>query len=152
MKKKLTVNALFAILSAAFILMIGCGGSGSDNPDKPEVKVVATNIVVPSSAEVTAGESLTFNLRGKTNFSADDQVILRSASNTDFVCPMVSFSDGSSLAIRLPDNIVSGSYKIYVAHGGQNYYVSQFDLTILKPLVIEPEAGVNVYGIVQCDG
>lgn len=68
MKKKLTVNALFAILSAAFILMIGCGGSGSDNPDKPEVKVVATNIVVPSSAEVTAGESLTFNLRGKTNF------------------------------------------------------------------------------------
>ena len=144
MKKKLTVNALFAILSAAFILIIGCGGSGSDNPDKPEVKVVATNIVVPSSAEVTAGESLTFNLRGKTNFSADDQVILRSASNTDFVCPMVSFSDGSSLAIRLPDNIVSGSYKIYVAHGevAGGLFFMQFDESLvfqqgyLHPLLV----------------
>ncbi len=152
MKKFLSFNALSALLLAAGILMIGCGGSGTECPDQPEVKVVATNVSVPASAEVTAGENLTFTLRGKTNFSADDQVILRSASNTDFVCPMVSFNDGTSMVVRLPENIVSGSYKVYVKHGGQNYYVSQFNLTILKPLVIEPANGVNIYGIVQCDG
>ena len=152
MKKFLSFNALSALLLSAGILMIGCGGSGTEGPDQPEVKVVATNVSVPASAEVTAGENLTFTLRGKTNFSADDQVILRSASNTDYPCTMVSFNDGTSMVVRLPENIVSGSYKVYVKHGGQNYYVSQFNLTILKPLVIEPANGVNIYGIVQCDG
>ncbi len=152
MKKFLSFNALSALLLAAGILMIGCGGSGTEGPDQPEVKVVATNVSVPASAEVTAGENLTFTLRGKTHFSADDQVILRSASNTDYPCTMVSFNDGTSMVVRLPENIVSGSYKVYVKHGGQNYYVSQFNLTILKPLVIEPANGVNIYGIVQCDG
>ncbi|MBP3794961.1 MAG: calcineurin-like phosphoesterase C-terminal domain-containing protein [Bacteroidales bacterium] len=152
MKKFLSFNALSALLLAAGILMISCGGSGTEGPDQPEVKVVATNVSVPASAEVTAGENLTFTLRGKTNFSADDQVILRSASNTDYPCTMVSFNDGTSMVVRLPENIVSGSYKVYVKHGGQNYYVSQFNLTILKPLVIEPANGVNIYGIVQCDG
>ncbi len=132
MKKFLSFNALSALLLAAGILMIGCGGSGTEGPDQPEVKVVATNVSVPASAEVTAGENLTFTLRGKTHFSADDQVILRSASNTDYPCTMVSFNDGTSMVVRLPENIVSGSYKVYVKHGGQNYYVSQFNLTILN--------------------
>ena len=151
MRKIVSFSALSALFAAAVLILYSCGGSG-ENQDQPETKIVASNVNVPGSVEVTAGENLIFNLRGKTGFASDDPVILRSASNTDHTCAMVSLNDGTDMTIRIPESLVSGTYKIYIRHGGQNYYVGQTDLTILKALLITPEEGVNIYGIVQCDG
>lgn len=143
----------FVTLALAAVL---CFLSFSCDPNKPEDNksddIVTTYISVPSATEIEEGSSITLTLVGKTNIKNDDQIILRSVANQDYVCPIVSLKDGSHLEFALADGIVSGNYKIYVRRDSANYYIGTTDLTILKALVVEPASGTTIYGIVTCDG
>ena len=124
----------------------------SQKPDEGKADaIVTTYISVPSSTEVEEGATITLTLVGTTNINSDDSIVLRSVANQDYLCPIVSFKDGSKLEFALADGIVSGNYKLYVRRGSANHYVGTTDITILKALVVEPEAGTTVYGIVTCN-
>lgn len=139
--------ALLAILSLS---LIACEEKNNEGGDAE--KIVTTYISVPSTLEIEEGAHITFTLSNKTNIKSSDLIILRSAANQDYVCPIISINDGKSLEFALADGIVSGNYKIYAQRDNLNYYIGATDLTILKPLVVEPEEGTSIYGIVSCDG
>ena len=138
------------------ILLIFCflAVFASCNPEQKEeeAKIVTTNFSVPSVIEVEEGQSVVIPLRGITNMTTTDKVVLRTVAGEDLICEVVDFKDGSRLTISLPDGITSGYYKMYIKRNGTNYYIAAFDLSVIKPLSIEPVAGTTVYGIVQCDG
>ncbi|MBO6169595.1 MAG: calcineurin-like phosphoesterase C-terminal domain-containing protein [Bacteroidales bacterium] len=149
---KLThVLAIVAILTAN-ALSVSCDNNNTTGPEKPEDKIIASNISVPSQIEVEEGKTVQLILRGKTNVKTTDVVLLRSSANMDFNCPILSIEEGSSLEFSLPEDLLGGNFKVYIRRDGLNYYVGQTQISILKALTIEPEAGTNVYGIVECNG
>ncbi|MBQ6822874.1 MAG: hypothetical protein IJP39_10725, partial [Bacteroidales bacterium] len=141
---------LFLLGLAIGLAVVSC----DKNKDKTDpVKIVTTNISLPSSLEIEEGAAISVELRGTTNISQDkDQIVLRDAANNDYICPITSFKDGSVLVFNLPEGLTGGTYKVYVRHEGLNNYVGTLDLTILSALSVEPEPGTGIYGIVQCDG
>ena len=139
-----------ALLAVLCLTMIACEEKNNGNGD--DVKIVTTYISVPSSLEIEEGANICFTLSSKTNIKASDQIVMRSASNQDYICPIISINDGKSLEFALADGITSGNYKVYVQRDKLNYYIAAIDLTILKPLVIEPDSDTSIYGIVTCDG
>jgi len=120
--------------------------------ETPAEKIVTTYISVPSSIEYERGGTITIPLMGKTGIKESDQLVLRSVSNQDYVCSILSVKESSSLTFEPADGLVSGNYKLYVRRNEVSFYVGSTDITILEPLVVEPEAGTSVYGIVTCDG
>ena len=144
-------NLLKLLFITAFSFLLLC----CQDPKKEETpaeKIVTTYISVPSSVEVERGGSITLALMGKTGVKQTDQVVLRSVANDDYVCQILSVKESSSLSFSLADGLVSGHYKLYIRRNEVSFYVGLMDITILEPLVVEPEAGTTVYGIVTCDG
>ena len=139
--------------SLFFILcLLAVFASCSPEPKQEEAKIVTTNISVPSLFEVEEGQELIIPLRGVTNIVATDKVLLRDVAENEFVCDITDLKDGSRMAFRLPEKIAGGYYKFYIKRGDINYYVAAFTLNVMKSLVVEPGEGVNIYGIVTCDG
>ena len=139
-----------------FILAVSTAmllNSCDKQPQREEpAQIIGTNVQIPATVELEEGQSIDLTLRGKTNITAEDQIILRSASNYDYPCPIVLLEDGRLLRFQLPEGISSGSYKVYVRRSNVNHYLGSFSINILKPLNVEPGPGINVYGIVTCDG
>lgn len=149
MRNTIVFISVLAFCACGF-LAVSCGGNVE--PENPDNKIIATNVSVPSPVEVEEGATLIIKLKGKTNIREDDSIVLRSSSNTDYICPIVYVEDSYQLEFKPVEGVTSGYYKVYVRRNDTNYYVGTMDLTFLKALVIEPEEGTNVYGIVQCDG
>ncbi|MBR5924061.1 MAG: calcineurin-like phosphoesterase C-terminal domain-containing protein [Bacteroidales bacterium] len=139
-----------------FILLTICflAAFASCKPEQKEeaAKIVTTNFSVPSIIEVEEGQSVVIPLRGTTNMVATDQVMLRTVAGEDIPCKVLELKDGSRLTIELPEDLVSGYYKMYIKRGSTNYYVAAFDLTVIKSLSIEPDKDTTIYGLVQCEG
>ena len=139
-----------------FILLTICflAAFASCKPEQKEeaAKIVTTNFSVPSIIEVEEGQSVVIPLRGTTNMVATDQVMLRTVAGEDIQCKVLELKDGSRLTIELPEDLVSGYYKMYIKRGSTNYYVAAFDLTVIKSLSIEPDKDTTIYGLVQCEG
>ena len=142
-------NLKFILITIAALLLFSCG---KEETGSEGVKVIPTNITVPSAIEIEAGQDINLVLRGTTNITTGDQIILRNVAGQDISCPISEMKDRSYLKFTPPTDIASGHYKLYVRSNSTNYYVSEFDLSVLSKLVVEPAAGVNVYGLVLCDG
>ena len=138
------------LLVALSVNLIACQGSGSS--DTEVEKVVTTYVSLPSSLEVERGQAVQIPLMGKTGIKETDNVVLRSVANQDFVTPVLTVKDGSSLSFALPQDLVNGQYKFYIQRNQVSFYVGVLNLSILEPLVVEPAAGTTVYGIVTCEG
>ena len=141
----------------AFCLALICSAAAftscqKDPEEETGVKIVTTNISVPGSIEIEEGQTITIPLRGKTNITKDDQVVLRNASGEDVYCKIESIKDGTSFVFTPPADITNGTYKLYIRYGGVNYYAGLFTLSVKASLNVEPREGVTVYGIVTCDG
>ena len=143
------------LLKLLIIALFSFTFAGCQDPKKeetPSEKIVTTYISVPSSIEIERGASITIPLMGKTGIKDSDQVVLRSVGNQEYVCQILSIKESSALTFAPADGLVSGNYKLYVRRNEVSFYVGTMDITILEPLVVEPEAGTTVYGIVTCDG
>ncbi|MBQ7709076.1 MAG: calcineurin-like phosphoesterase C-terminal domain-containing protein [Bacteroidales bacterium] len=139
-----------AVLVALVPALVSCGGNAKEEVDTD--KIVTTYVSVPSSVEIEKGGTITLKLMGKTNIKSSDQIVLRTASNQDFVCTITSIKDSESLSFATPNDLVSGNHKIYVRRNDVNHYLGATDITVLIPLDIDPAPGTNVYGIVTCGG
>jgi len=138
------------IFALGSLIIVSCQ-SGKEEPAS-EGKIIVTYVDVPSSVETERGAAVTLKLRGVTGIKATDQVILRSVSNKDYVCEILSVKESNSLTFVPADGLVNGSYKLYISRNSLNHYVGTLNITILEPLVVEPAAGTTVYGMVTCDG
>ena len=147
------LNHFFVTLAMTAALCLSTASCVPNNPEEGKTDdIVTTYISVPSNTEIEEGSNITLVLVGTTNVKSDDQIILRSIANQDYVCPIVSVKDGSFIEFALADGIVSGTYKLYVRRGSTNHYVGTTNLNLIKPLVVEPAAGTTIYGMVTCDG
>lgn len=140
---------LLLLLTLAFSLF-SCQGGKKDDTDVE--KVVTTYVSLPSSVEVERGSAVSFALMGKTGIRQTDEILLRDVANHDYVSPVLSVKDGSSLSFVPAGGVVNGQYKLYIRRNQVNFYVGVFHLTVLEPLVVEPGEGTTVYGIVTCEG
>ncbi len=140
---------LLLLLTLAFSLF-SCQGGKKD--DTEVEKVVTTYVSLPSSVEVERGSAVSFALMGKTGIRQTDEILLRDVANHDYVSPVLSVKDGSSLSFVPAGGVVNGQYKLYIRRNQVNFYVGVFHLTVLEPLVVEPGEGTTVYGIVTCEG
>ncbi len=150
----MTLSRRFSSIAICLALIVSAAVITSCVKDSDEegVKIVTTNISVPSPVEIEEGQTITITLRGTTNITKEDQVVLRNAAGEDKYCPIVDLKDGSYLVFAPPAEITNGSYKVYIRNGGINYYAGQMDLSVKASLNVEPGEGVTVYGIVTCDG
>ena len=148
-----TFRLSFSFFALAVMLCLAVSCEEKKNPEeKEEDKIITTNVSVPSPVEAEEGNNIAINLRGKANIKEDDIVVLRSASNHDYLCPIVYLKDGTVLEFKPVEGVTSGNYKVYIRRGEFNYYVGTMQITFLTALKIDPEPGTNVYGIVTCDG
>ncbi|MBO7603699.1 MAG: calcineurin-like phosphoesterase C-terminal domain-containing protein [Bacteroidales bacterium] len=144
---------LFRILLCAFVLFCFVSSCKDDKqPEDPVDKIITTNVSVPSPVEIEEGQSIFISLKGKTNIKDSDFVVLRSAANKDYRCPIINLTDSFQLEFKPVEGVTNGNYKVYICRNDVNYYIGTMQLTLLKSLTIEPEEGTNVYGIVQCNG
>ena len=140
----------YLVLAVCSLVLFGCQGQKEETP--VEEKVVTTYISVPSSVEVERGATVTIPLVGKTGIKTTDEVVLRSVSSQDYTCQITSVIESSSFTFVPAEGLVNGNYKLYIRRSSVNYYAGNLNLTILEPLVVEPEAGTTVYGLVTCEG
>ena len=83
-----------------FLLAVGVVFSCGKEPQKESVKIITTNITVPSLIEIEEGQDITLQLRGITNISTDDRIVLRNAAGNDTPCSIVDYKDGSHLSFE----------------------------------------------------
>ncbi len=149
MKSIRFIVTIATAIAMAFAI-VACNGQ-KEEPDNSQ-KIVTTNVSVPSSIEIEEGDNIPITLRGKTNITTSDKIVLRTSGNLDYVCNIVSLEDGELLTFTPAEGLTDGTYKVYVRRDELNFYLGTMALTILKPLTIEAAEGTNVYGIVTCDG
>ncbi len=138
------------LLAAVAFMAMAC--NGKEKPQDTAEKIIPSNVSVPSEMEIEEGQTVILPLIGRAHVTTSDEIVMRTAANQDIICPILAVDEGIAIEFALPDNFLAGSYKVYVRRDGLNYYVGSIQLTILKALVVEPEAGTNVYGIVLCEG
>ena len=138
-------------LCGAFFLLPSCGGGDEPDP-QDEDKIVVTNVIIPSKIETDPGATLTISLRGKSGITTSDAIVLKNTVGTEFTMPVTSVTEGKLFTFALADGVASGNYKFYVSHGGKYWFCGNTELSVVKRVIIEPEAGMTVYGIVECDG
>ena len=145
-------SSLFLLpLLGVFSFFVSCHPEEKQEPASDD-KIVVTNVIVPSNYETDPGATLTISLRGKTGMLSSDKIVLRDASSKEYVMPLASVDDGKSFSFALADGIKTGRYGLYIEHGGKRWFCGSIELSVVKRVVIEPEAGMTVYGQVECDG
>lgn len=137
-------------ISILFILtafIISCG----KNPDPASASsdIITTKISLPSKIETEAGADVTLNLRGDTKITTSDEVVLKSVSNNDFSCRIVSVSS-SKLVFTMNPEVVNGKYTFYIARNSVLKKVGTTEISIFKSIDVEIPDGVNIYGLVYC--
>ncbi len=139
----------FFLIIFSLILAFSCGKEPENNTSVNNI--VASNIVVPSKIEVQEGDNISFRLIATTGATTSDYIVLRSASQNDYVCKIVSVGS-NALVFELPSDLVGGRYSVYIQSNGINKYVGATEITVMKSLDIEVKDGTNIYGLITCDG
>lgn len=145
-------TSFICILLVACAAFLAAACQNKPEPDNSAEKIIPSNISVPSELEIEDGQTIILSLIGRAHVTMKDEVVMRTAANQDIICPIVAVDEGIAIEFSLPSGFVAGNYKVYIRRDGINYYVGSIQLSILKPLVIEPDPGTNIYGIVECEG
>ena len=93
----------FFLIIFSLILAFSCGKEPENNTSVNNI--VASNIVVPSKIEVQEGDNISFRLIATTGATTSDYIVLRSASQNDYVCKIVSVGS-NALVFELPSDLV----------------------------------------------
>ncbi len=135
------------------VLLAFAAVSCTKQPEPEQLpKIVVTNVSLSSEIEIEEGNDISIELRGLTHINSSDAVVLRSAANTDYICPITYINDGSLLTFSLPEGVTSGTYRVYIRRNEVNNYVGTINLNIIASLNVEPDPGTNIYGLVLCGG
>lgn len=147
--KSYRIYLLFLLL-AAFSLY-GCKKTDSGSGD------FDVQFAVPESVTIS-GDAGTFKFRvlfGKSPLSTD-KVIFGDPSGQLNTCDIVSVSS-SEFTVSLYKGMVSGQYNVYIRRGNLKKLVGKMKVTIdhsggSTGIIVNPEAGSTVYGVVVCNG
>lgn len=138
-------GGVLLIVVLAF-LFISCK---EDVVEQPDFNV--SGIVLPKSIEVTKGGSYTLSVVGGKGPVATDIVRLVSASENSFDC-LISACADKEFTFNVHDELTTGEYSFYIVRGDKSQFIGKIQINIVVDIVIEPDEGVTVYGIVECDG
>ena len=136
---------LFRILLCAFVLFCFVSSCKDDKqPEDPVDKIITTNVSVPSPVEIEEGQSIFISLKGKTNIKDSDFVVLRSAANKDYRCPIINLTDSFQLEFKYPliqeawDSLLMRSVNPRQQEAKMKYKVTR-DSTNLRRFTIMPD-------------
>lgn len=134
------------ILPLIILLFQGCGKKEEGFDVQFEVPEEVT-----ISSEAT---SMQFKIMFGKAPDISDKVVLGDPSGKLTICDIISVS-GGRFTISLYQGLVSGRYNVYIQRGDNKKLMGRMNVTInygggTEDIIVEPEPGATVYGIVAC--
>lgn len=144
--KKIQI-VIVLIFSAAFVFW-ACNGTKEETLSTAEFNVPSS--VTLASDAATMDFKVLFNHPPKTS----DQIVFEDSQGNAFTCA-ITFADDNKFTVRLPPNLMSGTYKVYLLSGGTKTLKGNMSVSIIYATTpgdtVTPE-GASIYGLVTCEG
>ena len=123
-----------------------------ENPDPDPSPVKVSGIVIPKvyKMDMTRFE-LELETTAPTGVTTEDKVVFKLVGGKEYVFPVTEVLP-SSITVTADNHVTTGHYALFLLHGGRRYYLGSTDIDLSVPIDIDPSSGVNLYGIVTCDG
>lgn len=143
-----TIRIVLILALSAGLFFLSCKEKESEK--LTEVEFSVPSAVTIDSDATTMDFKVLFNHPPKTS----DQIILEDQQGTQHTCQITSVDD-SKFTIKLPSQMSSGTYKVYLSSGGEKTLKGSMTVTVAyAPTpgdVVTPE-GASIYGQVTCAG
>lgn len=140
---------LIAMLLAVPIIW-GCGEKENGDNPVPGESIDVSGILLPKTAAVRRGESLTVQfIPGKGPIAGDFGRFISSAVSCNVE---LTITESNKFEIHIPDELISGDYTFCIIRNGKVAEVSKISLTVVSGTDIVPDTSSTVYGLVECQG
>ena len=139
------------ILIFAFFALLVCYSC----KQKEEEILTEVEFSVPSTVTIkNTDETMDFKVLFNHPPKATDKIILEDPHGVQHTCQITSVND-SRFTVKLPSEMISGTYKVYLSSDGQKTFKGSMAVTVAYEPVpgdkVTPE-GATIYGQVTCGG
>lgn len=145
MRKVFYSALLFVAMMSGSVCMTSCGGSDSDEPNPVVTPVTDADFVVPASMVAEKGQYLTFAVKDGKSPANGDYLVFEDMKGMLTEAAITAITK-ESFAVAVPQNMQSGSYRIYYKHGDRRKVMGLTSITIVEHQ-IEP-GNATIYGVV----
>lgn len=128
--------------------LLSCGG-GQDSPQGGDTDSFDVSFTLPSRLEASAGGLVTFSVNDGKAPLTSDIFMLTASSGVSTVCVIESVT-ATEFSVRLPSDIVSGTYQVYLRRGERRKSVGSVTINIVKSINFTPDKSSTVWGQVLC--
>ncbi len=147
LKYVLVLGGMLVTAGGSSAVVAGC--SSSDSKEEITGKMSITGVSIPTRIETTAGSDVTLTGKG---FEANDVIKLISVDGILTFRASVKGVTARDISFALPEEIVSGSYNLWVVRQEQSLMLGSVLLNLVSGLEVPDKAGMTVKGMVTCDG
>ena len=142
---------LLCLLCAAVLLsgLVGCTHEqGEDDVDR----IATSAIVVPGQYKMDMTTYvMEIPVTQTTGVTTDDRLIMKLVGGRELEFPVTAVTD-RFIRVQTDKRVTTGFYSLFLLHGGRRYFIGQSNIDLHVPIVIDPDPGVNLYGVVTCNG
>lgn len=143
---------IYCILCTVALLWAFNGCKQDQTKEEDRGKVAVSAIVVPDQYRMDMTTyALELNMTKAAGVTTDDRLILKLVGGREFEFPVIEVKN-DSFRIQADNKVTTGFYTLYLLHEGRRYYLGQVNIDLSIPIEIDPSSGVNLYGVVTCDG
>ncbi|MFV0553220.1 MAG: calcineurin-like phosphoesterase C-terminal domain-containing protein [Mangrovibacterium sp.] len=131
------------LIALLLFLFAACGSDSISSPDDDSLKITGISL---SPINITKGADVSITGKG---FSVGDVMTFKASEEYSST---VSAADATSATFPLPESISTGSYALSVSRGSQSMAIGTVAVTVLSNTDLPDVEGMNIKGIVSCDG
>ena len=111
----------------------------------------SVSLRIPVSVDVPIDGNMILEVKNGRVPEMTDVILLQDAGGISYVATIVDIST-QSISVRLPSQLVSGTYRISIKRGSRKKQLGTLLITIVDSLDFKPAAGTTVYGKIHCGG
>ena len=146
----MTGKTVYLLCIAALLAgLAGCKHEQvEDNPDR----IAVSAIVVPERYKMDMSTYvMEIPVTQVTGVTTDDRLVMKLVGGREYEFPVTAVTD-DFIRIQADNRVTTGFYSLFLIHDGRRYFIGQSNIDLEAPVVIDPEPGVNLCGVVRCDG
>ncbi|MCI2082628.1 MAG: calcineurin-like phosphoesterase family protein [Bacteroidales bacterium] len=149
-KQNSRFNTLPGVAMAFAAVIMLCTGCPQNNEPEPTDTFKITGVSLPGTLKVSIGS--TYTMMGK-GFQSGDYMKFVSVSDdsVSYDADVTDVTD-STVSFAVPSGIKSGSYDFYACRNSESVSLGTITVTVVVNNDIPDKEGMNVKGMVYCDG